>query len=109
MVKDHTKNQEVKQISKKQKEKRGVDKCLKKLRSVRLHGLKKWLKRVKTQLKKEKDAQKKKRATPHGKNLLGRIKNLEIQLEQLKGSGYSSEGTREELKAKRKELDCGDW
>jgi len=51
----------------------------------------------------------KKRATPHGKNLLGRIKNLEIQLEQLKGSGYSSMGAERELKEKRKELDCGDW
>jgi hypothetical protein len=56
-----------------------------------------------------KAAKGKKRATPHGKNLVNRIRNLEIQLEQLKGSGYSSEGTRDELKAKRKELDAGDW
>ena len=64
---------------------------------------------VKKMAKARKDAQKKKRATPHGKNLLGRIKNLEIQLEQLKGSGYSSVGAERELKEKRKELDCGDW
>jgi len=56
-----------------------------------------------------KAAKGKKRATPHGKNLLGRIKNLEIQLEQLKGSGYSSLGAERELKEKRKELDAGDW
>ena len=64
---------------------------------------------VKKMAKARKAAKAKKRATPHGKNLLGRIKNLEIQLEQLKGSGYSSMGAERELKEKRKELDCGDW